>query len=416
VECALSGSWGLSPEAYVFGAPALIAGRLSAEPWLALVGLVLGLALSRWLWVLLASAATGLAWGAVSYFSARADELSGPLPEWMYLAALPIVACALFSHGLRRMVRPTLQHGNGGSKEGPRSPEQSTSRELASPPSTNARSRHFERELGQLKTQRWLAMCLMVMFLSLVAGYLFESSINGPYGLWEWLTNDASPGAWALAGSAVGGAFAPVSGVRWRTWAIPSFFVAFPIGFVVERLSGQSRLAVDSFAEWLLPNQEYTALIWGLSGAVLGGLVTWHASRGPIAEGIARSPSFSSLVVLAAPILALATLSLPAPPERTSFESHSPDDYVVVGSWRFRDRAEEEDICENQTNVSDPQCQAYQRVQVEITRRYAQGLIGWIGDVAISVLVYLVPILALLAAFQFGLRIRDGAMPTADSY
>jgi hypothetical protein len=89
-------------EDYVLLAPGLIAGRLSAEPWLALVGLALGLLLRPAWYVAFMAVAAGAAWGAISYYAVNEG---GSIVEWMYLAALPVAACALVAYGVRCLIK-----------------------------------------------------------------------------------------------------------------------------------------------------------------------------------------------------------------------------------------------------------------------------------------------------------------------
>lgn len=92
----------LSPEQYVLLAPGLMIGRLSAEPWLAIVGIVIGVASPRWWLALLLSVAVGSIWGLISIgFGGEAPLML----ESAYLASLPIAVVALVTYFAKRAIR-----------------------------------------------------------------------------------------------------------------------------------------------------------------------------------------------------------------------------------------------------------------------------------------------------------------------
>jgi len=91
-------------EDYIYLAPGLIVGRLSAEPWLALVGIGLGVLMKPWWFVLVACLVAGAVWGATSFLMAN-DPYGGPLVEWMYLAALPVVVTGMVGYLAKRFLR-----------------------------------------------------------------------------------------------------------------------------------------------------------------------------------------------------------------------------------------------------------------------------------------------------------------------
>lgn len=93
-------------ENYFLLAPGLIVGRLSVEPWLALVGLAIGLrAGAAWFAAALA-VFVGAMWGMLSFAIAYRGPPDGPLIEWAYMALLPVLAVALVTYAIKRAMRP----------------------------------------------------------------------------------------------------------------------------------------------------------------------------------------------------------------------------------------------------------------------------------------------------------------------
>jgi hypothetical protein len=90
---------------YIYLAPGIIAGRLSVDPWLAILGIAIGIWLRPWWLVALAGTTAGALWGIVPYFIADAESLVWPMAVWAYFNALPVLVTALLSHGVARVIR-----------------------------------------------------------------------------------------------------------------------------------------------------------------------------------------------------------------------------------------------------------------------------------------------------------------------